>query len=101
MASLRPSARVAITSGSDAGKTANVGERLTVGSDPRSGFVLPSVAPQQLELAAHGGKFWVRDLSGGRAFRAGSPIGPQFCEIQHGDLLLLSGTVMLRFEEAP
>ena len=44
-------------------------------------------------------KFWVRDLSGGRAFRAGSPIGPEFSEIQHGDLLLLSGTVMLRFEE--
>jgi NADPH-dependent 2,4-dienoyl-CoA reductase/sulfur reductase-like enzyme/pSer/pThr/pTyr-binding forkhead associated (FHA) protein len=101
MAGLRPSARVSITSGSDAGKSARVTERLIIGSDPRSGFVLPSVAPQQLELAAHDGKFWVRDLSGGRAFRAGSPIGPEFGEIQHGDLLLLSGTVMLRFEEAP
>ena len=101
MASLRPSARVSVTSGSDAGKTASIGERLIVGSDPRSGFVLPSVAPQQLELAAHGGKFWVRDLSGGRAFRSGAPLGPEFSEIQHGELLLLSGTVMLRFEEAP
>jgi pSer/pThr/pTyr-binding forkhead associated (FHA) protein len=101
MASLRPSARVAVTSGTDAGKSAAVGERLVVGSDLRSGFVLPSVAPQQLELAAHAGKFWVRDLSGGRAFRAGAPLGPEFSEIQHGELLLLSGTVMLRFEEAP
>jgi len=101
MASLRPSARVTVTSGSDSGKSAAIGERLVVGSDPRSGFVLPSVAPQQLELAAHGGKFWVRDLSGGRAFRAGAPLGPEFCEIQHGELLLLSGTVMLHFEEAP
>ncbi|HWZ87632.1 MAG TPA: FHA domain-containing protein, partial [Polyangiaceae bacterium] len=101
MAGLRPSARVSVTSGSDSGKTASIGERLVIGSDPRAGFVLPSVAPQQLELAAHGGKFWVRDLSAGRAFRAGSPIGPEFSEIQHGDLLLLSGTVMLRFEEAP
>jgi len=101
MASLRRSARITVTSGSDSGKSAVIAERLVVGSDPRSGFVLPSVAPQQLELAAHGGKFWVRDLSGGRAFRAGAPLGPEFSEIQHGELLLLSGTVMLHFEEAP
>ncbi|HEY1534282.1 MAG TPA: FHA domain-containing protein, partial [Polyangiaceae bacterium] len=99
LASLRPSARVHVTSGSDSGKQASVGEQLTIGSDPRSGLVLSSALPQQLELRAHAGKFWVRDLSGGRAFRAGSPIGPEFSEIQHGDLLLLNGTVMLRFEE--
>jgi len=99
LASLRPSARVHVTSGSDAGKQARVGEQLMIGSDPRSGLVLSSALPQQLELRAHGGKFWVRDLSGGRAFRAGSPIGLEFSEIQHGDLLLLNGTVMLRFEE--
>ena len=99
LASLRPSARVHITSGSDSGKQAKVGEQLTIGSDPRSGMVLASAMPQQLELRLHGGKFWVRDLSGGRAFRAGSAIGPEFSEIQHGDLLLLNGTVMLRFEE--
>ena len=99
LASLRPSARVQITSGSDAGKQANVGEQLVIGSDPRSGLVLQSVLPQQLELRAHAGKFWVRDLSGGRAFRAGSPIGAEFSEITHGDLLLLNGSVMLRFEE--
>jgi len=101
MASLRQRARIVITSGADAGKSAEVGERLIVGSDPRSGFVLGGVAPAQLELATHGGKFWVRDLSGGRAFRAGSPLGPEFSEIQHGELLLLSGSTMLRFEEAP
>jgi len=101
MASLRARARIVITSGTDSGKSADVGERLIVGSDPRSGLVLGSVAPAQLELATHAGKFWVRDLSGGRAFRAGSPLGPEFSEIQHGELLLLSGTTMLRFEEAP
>jgi pSer/pThr/pTyr-binding forkhead associated (FHA) protein len=100
LARLRPSARVCVTSGSDAGKVANVGEQLLVGSDARAGLVLGSVLPQQLELRAHAGKFWVRDLSGGRAFRAGAPLGPEFSEIQHGDLLLLNGSVMLRFEES-
>jgi hypothetical protein len=60
---------------------------------------LSSVRGPQLELCTHGAKFWVRDLSGGRAFRAGSPIAHEFTEIQHGDLLLLAGTVMIRFEE--
>jgi len=99
LASLRPSARVVVTSGSDSGKTASVGERLLIGSDPSSGLVLTSVSGPQLELCAHNGRFWVRDLSGGRAFRAGSPIAREYSEIQNGDLLLLSGTLMLRFEE--
>jgi predicted component of type VI protein secretion system len=99
LASLRPSARISVTSGSDSGKSASVGDALFVGSDPSSGLALSSVAGPQLELRTHGGKFWVRDLSGGRAFRAGSPLAAEFSEIQHGDLLLLAGTVLLRFEE--
>lgn len=99
LADLRPSGRVVITSGADSGKVANVEDQLVIGSDPRSGLVLQSAQPEQLELRAHGGKFWVRDLSGGRAFRAGSPVGPEYSEITHGDLLLLNGSVMLRFEE--
>jgi pSer/pThr/pTyr-binding forkhead associated (FHA) protein len=99
LASLRPSARVVITSGSDSGKTANVGDRLLIGSDPSSGLVLTSVSGPQLELCTHNGRFWVRDLSGGRAFRAGSAISKEFSEIQNGDLLLIGGTVMLSFEE--
>jgi NADPH-dependent 2,4-dienoyl-CoA reductase/sulfur reductase-like enzyme/pSer/pThr/pTyr-binding forkhead associated (FHA) protein len=99
LASLRPSARLSVTSGTDAGKAATVGERLLVGGDPGSGLLLSSVSGPQLELCTHNGKFWVRDLSGGRAFRAGSPIAREFSEIQHGDLLLLAGTVMLCFEE--
>ena len=99
LASLRPSAQLSVTSGSDAGKSAEVSDRLLVGSDPLSGLRLTSVTGPQLELCAHAGKFWVRDLSGGRAFRAGSPLSHEFSEIQHGDLLLLAGTVMLRFEE--
>lgn len=99
LASLRPSARVVVTSGSDSGKSASVGERLLIGSDPSSGLVLTSVSGPQLELCTHNGRFWVRDLSNGRAFRAGSPIAKEFGEIHNGDLLLLSGTLMLRFEE--
>ena len=99
LAGLRLSARLSVTSGSDSGKSANVGDQLFVGSDPSSGLALSSVSGPQLELRMHGGKFWVRDLSGGRAFRAGSPLAAEFSEIQHGDLLLLAGTVMIRFEE--
>jgi len=99
LASLRPSARVVVTSGSDSGKSASVGDRLLVGSDPRSGLVLTSVSGPQLELATHNGRFWVRDLSGGRAFRAGSPLSTEFGEIQNGDLILIGGSLMLRFEE--
>jgi len=99
LASLRPSARVVVTSGSDSGKTANLGDRLLIGSDPSSGLVLTSVSGPQLELCTHNGRFWVRDLSGGRAFRAGSAISKEFGEIQHGDLILIGGSLMLRFEE--
>jgi NADPH-dependent 2,4-dienoyl-CoA reductase/sulfur reductase-like enzyme/pSer/pThr/pTyr-binding forkhead associated (FHA) protein len=99
LADLRPSARLSVTSGSDSGKVAAVGERLLVGGDPGSGLYLSSVSGPQLELVTHHGKFWIRDLSGGRAFRAGSPLAREFSEIAHGDLLLLAGTVMLRFEE--
>ncbi len=99
LAELRPSARVSVTSGTDSGKSAAVGERLLVGGDPGSGLLLSSVSGPQLELCTHNGRFWVRDLSGGRAFRAGSPIAREFSEISNGDLLLLAGTVMLRFEE--
>jgi len=99
LASLRPSARVRVTSGSDSGKTARVGERLLIGSDPSSGLVLTSLSGPQLELCTHNGRFWVRDLSGGRAFRAGSPISKEFSEIQNGDLILIGGALMLQFEE--
>ncbi|HEY4158325.1 MAG TPA: FAD-dependent oxidoreductase, partial [Polyangiaceae bacterium] len=100
MARLRPQARVCIDSGSDAGKSAAVAERLIVGSGPRAGLVLQGAAPEHLEFAAHDGRFWVRDLSGGRAFRAGAPLAAEFREISNGELLLLSGTIMVRFEEA-
>jgi NADPH-dependent 2,4-dienoyl-CoA reductase/sulfur reductase-like enzyme/pSer/pThr/pTyr-binding forkhead associated (FHA) protein len=99
LASLRPSARVIVTSGSDSGKSASVGDRLLVGSDASAGLVLTSVAGPQLELATHNGRFWVRDLSGGRAFRAGSPMSSEFSEIQNGELILIGGSLMLRFEE--
>jgi nitrite reductase (NADH) large subunit len=99
LASLRPSARVVVTSGSDSGKSASVGDRLLVGSDPSSGLVLTSVVGPQLELATHNGRFWVRDLSGGRAFRAGAPMSHEFSEIQNGELILIGGSLMLRFEE--
>ena len=42
-----------------------------------------------------------RDLSGGMSFRSGSPLGAEFVALGHGDLLLLGGGTMLRFEELP
>jgi predicted component of type VI protein secretion system len=53
-----------------------------------------------VEIAANDKSFWARDRSGGATFRSGSPLGPEFVELTHGDLLLL-GTTMLRFEETP
>jgi len=61
-------------------------------------LVRSSALPQQLELRAHG-----RNSGCATWQRARVPCRfanrPRIREVQHGDLLLLNGTVMLRFEE--
>ena len=60
---------------------------------------LTGLSLQHLEVVAHNNAFFARDLSGGSTFRSGAPLGSEYVELNHGDLLLLSGAVMLRFEE--
>jgi hypothetical protein len=97
---LRPRARLHVDRGPGAGAAFVLGERALVGSGPEANVRLLGLAPAHVEIAANHNSFWARDRSGGAAFRAGSPLGTEFVELAHGDLLLL-GTTMLRFEETP
>ena len=74
-------------------------ERALVGSDPSATLCVSGLRAAHLELAAHNGRFWARDLSGGQSFRSGTPLGGEFAELEHGTLLLLGGATMVRFEE--
>jgi NADPH-dependent 2,4-dienoyl-CoA reductase/sulfur reductase-like enzyme/pSer/pThr/pTyr-binding forkhead associated (FHA) protein len=96
---LRPRARLHVDSGVEAGKNLTFNERALVGSDPNASLCLRGLLPAHLELAVHAGRFWARDLSGGHTFRAGAPLGGEFVELEHGALLLLAGSTLLRFEE--
>jgi hypothetical protein len=48
----------------------------------------------------HGRAFFARDLSSGHTLRAGRPLGADWAQLEHGNLLLLAGNTLLRFEEA-
>jgi pSer/pThr/pTyr-binding forkhead associated (FHA) protein len=98
---MRPRALLAISSGPSAGRTLELPDRTLVGSAAGATLALAELAPQHLEIVLHGAGFWVRDLSGGRSFRSGSPLGPDFAALADGDLLLLGAGTMLRFQEAP
>ncbi|HEV8244989.1 MAG TPA: FHA domain-containing protein, partial [Polyangiaceae bacterium] len=100
-AMLRPKAKLSIASGPSAGQELMVGERLILGSAAGVSLVMPELSAQHLEVVQHGPSFWVRDLSGGFSFRSGSPLTAEFVALSHGDLLLLGGGTMLRFEEVP
>ena len=76
-------------------------ERAMVGSANTATLSLAGLAPHHLEFAVNAGVFFARDLSGGGSFRSGSPVGPQWVELRHGETLLLAGSTMLRFEEVP
>jgi hypothetical protein len=97
---LRPRARLHVDRGPGAGAAFVLPERALVGSGPEASIRLPGLAVAHVELAANDKSFWARDRSGGASFRAGSPLGTEFVELVHGDLLLL-GATMLRFEETP
>ncbi len=98
---LRPKAKLSVTSGSGAGQELMVGERVILGSGAAATWQLPALAALHLEVVQHGAGFWARDLSGGLSFRSGSPLSGEFVALSQGDLLLLGGGTMLRFEEVP
>ena len=92
--------KVTVDQGADRGRAFALQERSVVGSAETADVRLQGLFPQHLEIAKQGGTFWARDLTGqSQAYRAGAPIGGEFIELSDGDLLLLGGQVMLRFEE--
>ncbi|HLV19901.1 MAG TPA: FAD-dependent oxidoreductase [Polyangiaceae bacterium] len=96
---LRVRGRLTVDGGADAGKQIEFGERALVGSDERSSLQLRGMAPQQLELWVHEGRFFARDLSGGGTYRAGRPLGAEFVPIGSGEMLVVASGATLRFEE--
>jgi NADPH-dependent 2,4-dienoyl-CoA reductase/sulfur reductase-like enzyme/pSer/pThr/pTyr-binding forkhead associated (FHA) protein len=96
---LAPSAKLTVDSGPTTGQSAAIPERALVGSAPNATFVIPGVAPNQLEILRHGRAFFARDLSAGQTLRAGRPLGAEWSQLEHGNLLLLAGSTLLRFEE--
>jgi len=99
LAAFRPSAGLHVTSGAHAGKTVAFEERALVGSAPQATLELAGLA-YELEIVRHQGAYFVRDLSGGRTFKSGVPLGPDYSPLSHGELLLVSAGALLRFEEA-
>jgi nitrite reductase (NADH) large subunit len=100
-AALRPRARLSVDAGPGTGSQLTFDERAVVGSANTATLSLAGLAPAHLELAVNAGVFFARDLSGGASFRSGSPLGPAWVELRHGESLLLAGQTMLRFEEVP
>jgi NADPH-dependent 2,4-dienoyl-CoA reductase/sulfur reductase-like enzyme/pSer/pThr/pTyr-binding forkhead associated (FHA) protein len=96
---LRPRARLRVDAGPGAGGALTVTERALVGSGPQATLIVPGLAPAHLEIVLHGDAFYARDGSGGATFRSGTPLGRDPIELTHGDVLLLGGSTMLRFEE--
>jgi pSer/pThr/pTyr-binding forkhead associated (FHA) protein len=100
-AALRPRARVRVDAGPGAGGSLGIADRALVGSGPEATLTIAGLAPAHLEIVLNGPTFWARDRSGGKSFKSGSPLGAEFVELAHGDMLLLGGNTMLRFEETP
>jgi pSer/pThr/pTyr-binding forkhead associated (FHA) protein len=98
---MRPRARLEISSGPSAGRALELPDRALIGSAAEATLALAELSPRHLEVVLHGAGFWVRDLSGGRSFRGGSPLSSEFTALTDGDLLLLGSGTMLRFQEAP
>jgi hypothetical protein len=106
VAAFRPMARLSVTSGPSAGTSASFAERLILGSAPHAqgsaGTVvleLPGSVPQELELVLHQNAYFARDLSGGRVFKSGSPLGQAWAPLKGGEMLLVSTGALVRFEE--
>jgi hypothetical protein len=72
---------------------------LRVGSAPDAELCVPGTAAYELELVLHQGTCFARDLSGGRTFKSGAPLGAEWSPLKGGELLLISSGALLRFEE--
>lgn len=96
---LAPVLRLSVDAGPNAGYVTPIRGRVLVGSGPDVNVCIGGLDPVHLEIAEHGPAFWVRDLTSGKTFRAGRPLGAEFVVLEHGDLLLAGTGVLLRFEE--
>ncbi|MFZ5895630.1 MAG: FAD-dependent oxidoreductase [Myxococcota bacterium] len=97
---LAPSARLTVDSGQGAGHSVTFSDVARVGSGPDAQLVLQGLAPCEVEFVRHGRGFFARDVVGQRTLRAGRPLGSNWVPLEHGDLLMLPGSRLLRFEEA-
>ena len=100
VAAFRPTAKLSVASGAGTGQAATFTDRLLIGAAPETQLRLPGAAPLELELVLHQGNYFARDLSGGRTFKSGVPLGPQWAPLKGGEMLLISTGALLRFEEA-
>lgn len=99
LAAFRPMASLTVMSGAGAGQGASFSERALVGSADGAQLKLSGAAPYELEVLAHQGAFFARDLSGGRTFKSGVPLSQDWARLNGGELLLISTGALLRFEE--
>jgi NADPH-dependent 2,4-dienoyl-CoA reductase/sulfur reductase-like enzyme/pSer/pThr/pTyr-binding forkhead associated (FHA) protein len=96
---LRARGRLVVQAGAELGRALELGAYTRVGGDPRADLVLPG-SLAELEITGDGRGFLIRDLTASGTFRSGSPLGSDKVSLDDGDVLLLPGGAMLRFEEA-
>jgi predicted component of type VI protein secretion system len=96
---LSPAGKLWVDSGPEFGQSAAVTQRALVGSAPTADLRISQSSPQQLEIVLHERAFFVRDIGDGRSMRAGRPLGSAWNRLENGDLLLVGGNSLLRFEE--
>jgi hypothetical protein len=93
-------ARLSVVSGAGAGQQAAFAERALAGSAEGAELRLAGLAAHEIEIVRHQGAYFARDLSGGRTFKSGAPLGPEWSPLRGGEMMLVSSGAMLRFEEA-
>jgi NADPH-dependent 2,4-dienoyl-CoA reductase/sulfur reductase-like enzyme/pSer/pThr/pTyr-binding forkhead associated (FHA) protein len=99
LAAFRPMAKLSVTSGAGVGQAASFAERALVGSLEGTQLRLAGALNYELEILRHRSGFFARDLSGGRTFKSGAPLGAEWVPLKGGEMLLISTGALLRFEE--
>jgi hypothetical protein len=99
LAAFRPMAKLSVTSGTGVGQSKSFAERALVGSAEGAQLRLAGAVNYELEVVNHQGVFFARDLSGGRTFKSGAPLGADWSALKGGELLLISTGALVRFEE--